>query len=238
MRHSWILSVVFVGMAGYVSAAAPPAATATADVPLKTTRDQASYVVGLNIGRQLQADGAEFNIDALVLGMRDVLGKVKPRLTDEQMKAALTAFQQEMESKLTTRRKQAADKNLPEGRAFLAANQKKPGVVTLPSGLQYAVLKKGTGPSPKVTSNVSVHYHGTLIDGTVFDSSVQRGEPAKFPVGGVIRGWTEALQLMKVGDKWRLFIPSELAYGPDGAGDQIGPHSVLVFDVELLSIDP
>ena len=125
-----------------------------------------------------------------------------------------------------------------KGEAFLAENAKKEGVKTLPSGLQYTVVKSGTGATPKLNDNVRTHYHGTLVNGTVFDSSVERGQPTVFPVGGVIRGWTEALQLMKVGDKWRIVVPSELAYGPDGAPPVIGPHAVLIFDVELLGIEP
>ena len=137
---------------------------------------------------------------------------------------------------MAAKQRTAGGQNQRDGVAFLAANKAKQGVVALPSGLQYQVIKKGAGPTPKVTDTVRTHYHGTLINGTVFDSSVERGEPAEFPVGGVIRGWTEALQLMKVGDKWRLVIPPELAYGPRGAGGKIGPNAVLVFEIELLGI--
>jgi len=203
---------------------------------LKTTADQASYAIGLNIGRNLQSDGFEFNLAALVQGLKDVFTDTKPALTDEQCRAALKRFQEEEAAKVQQKRQMAGSQNQRAGEAFLAANKGKEGVTTLPSGLQYAVLKKGNGPTPKTSDTVSTHYHGTLIDGTVFDSSVERGEPAVFPVGGVIRGWTEALQLMKVGDKWRLFIPSELAYGPRGAGNVIGPHAVLIFEIELLGI--
>jgi FKBP-type peptidyl-prolyl cis-trans isomerase FklB len=132
--------------------------------------------------------------------------------------------------------KQHADKNQKEGEVFLAENKKKKGVVTLPSGLQYRVITAGTGKIPKVTDTVTTHYRGTLIDGTEFDSSYKRGEPASFPVNGVVKGWTEALQLMKVGSKWQLFIPSNLAYGPQGAGQVIGPNATLIFEIELLSI--
>ncbi|HRX77519.1 MAG: FKBP-type peptidyl-prolyl cis-trans isomerase [Planctomycetaceae bacterium] len=203
----------------------------------KTTLDQASYGIGINIGQNLKADGLEINVDALAQGIKDVLANVKPRLDQAQIAAALQAFQQEMEAKSAERGKLIGEKNMREGKAFLATNKTKQGVVTLPSGLQYAVLQQGNGPSPKVTDTVRTHYHGTLLDGTVFDSSVERNEPATFPVGRVIRGWTEALQLMQVGSKWRLFVPSELAYGPQGAGADIGPHAVLVFDVELLGIE-
>ncbi|MDA1052584.1 MAG: FKBP-type peptidyl-prolyl cis-trans isomerase [Planctomycetota bacterium] len=203
----------------------------------KTTLDQASYGIGTNIGRSLKADGLEINVEALAQGIKDVLANAAPRLTEAQVSVALKAFQQEMDAKAATRAKVAGEKNLREGKAFLATNKAKQGVVTLASGLQYAVLKIGKGPPPKVTDTVRTHYHGTLLDGTVFDSSVERNEPATFQVGGVIRGWTEALQLMQVGSKWRLFVPSELAYGPRGAGGDIGPHAVLIFDVELLAIE-
>jgi FKBP-type peptidyl-prolyl cis-trans isomerase FklB len=202
----------------------------------KTTLDQASYGIGINIGENLKADGLEINVEALAQGIKDAIANAKPRLEQAQIAAALQAFQQEMQAKAAAQGKVAGEKNMREGKAFLATNKTKQGVVTLPSGLQYAVLKQGDGPSPKVTDTVRTHYHGTLLDGTVFDSSVERNEPATFPVGRVIRGWTEALQLMNVGSKWRLFVPAELAYGPQGQGP-IGPHAVLVFDVELLGIE-
>lgn len=202
----------------------------------KTTLDQASYGIGINIGQNLKEDGLEINVDALAQGIKDVLTNVKPRLDQAQLAAALQAFQQEMEAKSAARGKVEGEKNLREGKAYLAANRAKQGVVTLPSGLQYIVLTEGNGPKPKLTDTVRTHYHGTLVDGTVFDSSVERKEPATFPVGRVIRGWTEALQLMNVGSKWRLFVPSELAYGPQGQGP-IAPHAVLVFEVELLGIE-
>ena len=198
----------------------------------KTNIEQASYAIGLNVGGSIKADGLELHVDALVQGIRDALANAEPRLTEDQISAALKEFQKVMEAKA----KAVAEKNLRDGRAFLAANKTKQGIKTLPSGLQFAVLKRGNGPSPKLTDTVQTHYHGTFIDGTVFDSSVERKEPATFPVGGVIRAWTEALQLMQVGSKWRLFVPSELAYGPKGYPPDIGPHSVLIFDVELLGI--
>jgi FKBP-type peptidyl-prolyl cis-trans isomerase FklB len=153
------------------------------------------------------------------------------------MRETLNAFQKQTMSKMEAKQKVDGEKNVKEGEAFLAANGKKDGVKTLASGLQYKVIKTGTGKTPKATDTVKVHYHGTLTDGTVFDSSVERGEPATFPVNGVIPGWIEALQLMKEGDKWQLVIPPKLAYGERGAGGKIGPNSVLVFDVELLSIE-
>lgn len=202
----------------------------------KTTIDQASYGIGMNIGRNLKADGLEVNVAALAQGIKDAFSNAESPLTQAQISAALQAFQEEMQTKAAARAKLVGEKNLRDGKAFLATNKTKQGVTTLPSGLQYTVLKQGTGPSPKLTDTVMTHYHGTLLDGTVFDSSVERNEPATFGVGQVIRGWTEALQKMQVGSKWRLFVPSELAYGPRGAGADIGPHAVLIFDVELLKI--
>lgn len=240
MKRFGIVMFGLVLAAAYVWAQAPPAQPQPVEVPLKTNVDQASYAIGLNISRTLKAQGLELSLEALLLGIRDSFAGGKPRLTDQQMQAALQTFEREMSAKIQQQRQQSGEKNKVEGQAFLAQNAKKQGVVTLPSGLQYQVLQKGNGPSPKLNDTVRTHYHGTLIDGTVFDSSVERGQPATFPVGGVIRGWTEALQLMRVGDKWRLFLPSELAYGPDGAGEPggpIGPNAVLVFEVELLGID-
>ena len=221
-----------------ISAAAEEAPTPKKKGPaLETTTAQASYGIGVSIGRQLKGDGLEVDIEALSQGLQDVFDGTKPRLTTAQIGAAIQEFQKQMAAKEADRKKVLSAKNKKEGTEFLAANQKKDGVITLDSGLQYKVLKKGDGPKPKVTDTVRTHYHGTLIDGTVFDSSVERKEPAVFPVGGVIRGWTEALQLMPVGSKWRLFVPSELAYGSRGAGADIGPNAVLIFDVELLGIE-
>lgn len=204
---------------------------------LKTTRDQASYSIGQNIGRSIKNDGLELNTAALVQGLTDALSGGPAKLTDEQMQAAMATFRRELETQMAAKAKVEGDKNAKEGAAFLAANKAKPNVVTLPSGLQYTVMKAGKGPSPSVNDTVKTHYHGTLINGQVFDSSVERGEPISFPVGGVIKGWTEALQRMKVGDKWKLFIPPDLAYGPDGSGPVIGPNSTLIFEVELLGIE-
>lgn len=204
---------------------------------LKTTAQQASYGIGLTIGKNLRSEGLEIDVPALAQGIKDALTSAEPRLSQAEISAALTAFQQAMQAQNLDRRKLVGEKNKREGAAFLTANKAKEGVVALPSGLQYQILKEGTGPSPKASDTVRTHYHGTLIDGKVFDSSVERNEPVSFPVGGVIRGWTEALQLMKVGSKWRLFVPSELAYGPQGAGADIGPNAVLIFDVELLGIE-
>jgi FKBP-type peptidyl-prolyl cis-trans isomerase FklB len=203
--------------------------TATKAPPgLEDVKSQASYAIGVNIGRDLARVASECDIELLVQGLRDALAKKKPVLTDDQMQEALTSFSKEVQTK-------AEEKNKNEGAAFLAENKKKKGVMTTKTGLQYKVLKAGEGDSPKKTNVVKVHYHGTLTDGTVFDSSVERDEPAEFPVDRVIPGWTEALLAMKVGDKWQIVIPSELGYGAQGNGP-IPPHAVLVFDVELLEI--
>jgi len=214
-----------------------PAKRRTQKLLLTTTKDQASYAIGLNIGRDLKTNLGDVNAEALLQGIRDILADTEPSLTGEQCRAALTVFQQEVQAKTAKRQKTQGDLNKREGQVFLAANKKKQGVITSPSGLQYQVLKSGNGASPKITDRVKTHYHGTLINGTVFDSSVERDEPFTLEVGGVIRGWIEALQLMKVGDKWRLFVPSELAYGPRSMGPVIGPHAVLIFEIELLAIE-
>jgi FKBP-type peptidyl-prolyl cis-trans isomerase FklB len=162
--------------------------------------------------------------------MKEVINGKEPKINNDQ---ALMIIQNYFAKKQSA----MSEEKIDEGRIFLEENKKKEGVTTLESGLQYTVITKGTGPKPKLEDNVTTHYHGTLIDGTVFDSSVDRGEPASFPVGGVIKGWTEALQLMNVGSKWKLFVPYDLAYGERGAGQQIGPYSTLIFEVELLSIN-
>ncbi len=198
---------------------------------LETDKQKASYGLGRNIGKELASNGVNLDYDLFIQGIKDVLAKKKSPLTQKEMVSAFQKFMKES-------RKQLAAKNKKAGEAFLAANKKRKGVVTLPSGLQYKVIKPGTGKSPKATDTVKVHYHGTLIDGTVFDSSVERKEPATFQVNRVIQGWTEALQKMKVGGKWKLFIPADLAYGENPRpGGPIGPNAVLIFDVELLGIE-
>ena len=205
-------------------------------LPAKSVKDQASYAIGLNFGKNLaqgiKQDGADVDIDLLLQGLKDALTKAKPRYTEEQLRAAMDAFGAELEAKA----KGLAERNKKEGESFLAENKKKKDVQTTATGLQYKVLKKGEGKSPQKTDAVKVHYHGTLIDGTVFDSSVVRKEPIEFPVTGVIKGWTEALLKMKVGDKWVLYIPSDLAYGPQRQSEEIGPNQLLIFEVELLDI--
>jgi FKBP-type peptidyl-prolyl cis-trans isomerase len=223
--------------------AAKTGAAATTKTPapltLKTQSQKASYAIGMNIGRNLKRDSVEVDPTVLVRGLKDALAGSKLLLTDEEAKAALTALQTEVRAKEEAKAKAAAVENKKAGEAFLAANKTKEGVVTLPSGLEYKIIKEGTGPKPTAEDTVLCHYRGALVDNTEFDSSYKRGEPLKIPVGGVIKGWTEAIQLMPVGSKWQLFIPSDLAYGERGApGSPIGPNSTLVFEVELISIEP
>jgi FKBP-type peptidyl-prolyl cis-trans isomerase FklB len=215
--------------------AADPAADKPAPVELKTTKDKASYSIGLSIGRNMKREGFDLDYSRLAAGIADGL-RGNAQLTDEQIGEVMEQFQKQHATEQAGRAKVAADKNKKEGAEFLAANKEKKGVVTTKSGLQYQILKEGKGPKPTKDDTVTTHYVGTLLDGTEFDSSIKRGEPASFPVGGVIGGWTEALQLMPVGSKWRLFVPSELAYGAHGAGRDIGPNATLVFEVELLGI--
>lgn len=206
----------------------------------KTVRERASYAIGMNFGKNLaqgiKQDGADVDIDLLLKGIKDALTKGKPAYTDQELNAAIEAFGKALEAKAAMAGKLAAEKNKKEGEDFLAENKKKKDVQTTATGLQYKVLKKGDGKAPAKSDTVRVHYHGTLPDGTVFDSSKDRGEPIEFPVTGVIKGWTEALLKMKVGDKWMLYIPSDLAYGPQQRSQEIGPNQVLVFEVELLGI--
>lgn len=190
----------------------------------------------MNIGSALKKDEVDIDANILLQGVKDALAGGKMLLTDQEAQASLAALQADLRKKQELKMQQLAETNKKEGEEFLAANKTKEGVVALPSGLQYKILQAGTGPKPLATDTVSVNYRGTLLNGTEFDSSYKRGQPATFPVGQIIKGWTEALQLMPVGSKWQLFIPPELAYGPRGAGRDIGPNSTLVFEVELLSI--
>lgn len=204
---------------------------------LKSQKDKVSYSIGINMGRNLKQEGIDIDPDHFSKGVKDSLTGAKPSLSDEEMMAVLAGFQKEMAAKQAEKMKIVGEKNKKDGEAFLAENKKKEGVKTLPSGLQYKVLKEGTGKKPKATDKVATHYQGTLIDGTEFDSSYKRNKPAVFPVNGVIPGWSEALQLMKVGSKWQLVIPSKLAYGERAAGPLIGPNAVLLFTMELISIN-
>lgn len=206
---------------------------------LKTQKDKASYAIGLNIGKSMHKDSVDVDTSILLRGLKDGLAGSKPLLTDDEARAAMVALQTDLRKKQEEKILVQGEANKKEGEAFLAENKTKDGVVTLPSGLQYKILKEGTGPKPTAADTVVCNYKGTLLDNTEFDSSYKRGQPATFPVGGVIKGWTEALQLMPVGSKWQLFIPSELGYGARGGpGGGIGPNATLVFEVELMSIQP
>lgn len=208
-----------------------------ADAPeLKSDKEKLSYSIGMDIGGNLKRGSLEVDPDVLAKGLKDSYGGGKTLLTEDEARQAIQAFQKQMMEKQAEAMKKQAEKNKADGEKFLAENAKKEGVKTLPSGLQYREIAPGTGKSPKATDNVTVHYKGTVIDGTEFDSSYKRGEPATFPVSGVIAGWTEALQLMREGAKWQLFIPSKLAYGERGAGGTIGPNATLIFDVELIAV--
>jgi len=217
-------------------------AAAGAAAPLTSRKQKFSYALGMNIatglGANLKKQGVEVDWNLLAEGMKDTASGGKTRLTEEESKTVLTEVQNDVRKEQQEKAKELGEKNKTEGAAFLAANKSKEGVKTLPSGLQYKVITEGTGPKPTTADTVVCNYRGTLIDGTEFDSSYKRGEPATFPVGGVIKGWTEALQLMPVGSKWQLFIPSDLAYGERGAGAEIGPNATLIFEVELISIKP
>jgi FKBP-type peptidyl-prolyl cis-trans isomerase FklB len=203
------------------------------NLTLESTKDKASYSIGMSIGNNLKEQGIELNPEAVAAGIKAAVTGQKPLLTDEEMQQAILALQMEMMAKM----EQQGEKNLKEGEAFLAANKKKTGIQTTASGLQYRIITKGKGDKPKATDRVTTHYTGRLIDGTEFDSSLKRNEPATFPLSGIIEGWREALQLMAVGSKWELFIPAELAYGEEGRPPVIPPNSTLVFEIELLKIN-
>ena len=207
-----------------------------APLTLKTQKDKASYALGMNFGTGLRKQSIDIDPAILARGLRDSFSNGKTLLTEDEAKGVLTQLQSDVRKKQQELAQQLGEANKKQGLEFLEANKTKDGVVTLPSGLQYKVLQEGTGPKPATTDTVVCNYRGTLLDSTECDSSYKRGQPATFPVTGVIKGWTEALQLMPVGSKWQLFIPSALAYGEHGAGGQIGPNATLIFEVELLSI--
>ena len=201
------------------------------EISMEKELDKVSYSLGVTIGNNVKSQGLDsLNVEAFSKAIQDVYAGKETQINAAEANQAIQAYFGKLEEKKSAVARKA-------GEEFLAANKNKEGVITLPSGLQYTIMKEGNGPKPTLTSKVTTHYHGTTIDGNVFDSSVERGQPASFPVNGVIAGWTEALQLMPVGSKWKLFIPSDLAYGARGAGPKIGPHSTLIFEVELLSID-
>src|ERR1700722_4639942 len=225
---------------GTTPATKPGQAAAAAKSPdgfeLKTDKDKASYAIGMNIGQNLKKQSEVIDARVVERGMKDALAGDKTLMTEDEAKAALVTLQANMRKKQEEQVQQMAETNKKEGDAFLTENKTKAGVVTLPSGLQYKILSEGTGPKPAATDSVICNYKGTLLDGTEVDSSAKHGGPATFPVGGVIKGWTEALQLMPGGSKWELFVPADLAYGQRGAGAGIGPNSTLIFEVELVSI--
>ncbi len=210
---------------------------------LKTDREKEGYAIGVDLARNMKRQGIAADADALARGARDELAGAKLLMTEEELQAALNAFQTELKQTRARAVRYTAEANKIKGDAFLAENKKKEGVVSLPSGLQYKIIKEGSGAKPAETDTVEVKYRGTLIDGTEFDSSYGRGQPAIFPVKGAIKGWTEALQIMPVGSKWQLFIPPELAYGAKGhaygtrgSGRNVGPNETLIFEVELVAI--
>lgn len=228
MKFKWI------AVLGVLFLAVP--LSAEENIVLKDQKDKVSYSIGIDIGNNLKNLKVDMNLDLLVRGIRDVLSETKLLMPEQEIRSTMMAFQKELMAKREQQMKVLGEKNKKEGESFLVENKKKAGVTTLPSGLQYKVFKAGTGKTPTDTNTVTVHYRGTLIDGTEFDSSYRRGQPATFQVKGVIPGWIEALKLMQEGAKWQLFIPPNLAYGERGAGSVIGPNATLIFEVELISI--
>lgn len=232
MKIRWALAVLIALCAPGLAAAQDDTAGASAP-----HEGEVSYILGYNLGNNLQSDPFKIDVDRFIKGFRDALDGAKAEMTEEQMQETMMKFQQQMLAQEQERMEKASGENAQKGAAFLEENKQREGVKTTDSGLQYEIIEQGEGDKPSADDTVTVHYTGTLIDGTKFDSSRDRGEPATFPVTGVIPGWTEALQLMPVGSKWRLYIPSELAYGQRGAGGVIGPNETLVFDVELMAIE-
>jgi FKBP-type peptidyl-prolyl cis-trans isomerase len=228
MALRWIVVFVTCFLVGSAPAQDAPA--------LKTQRDKLSYALGMSLGNQFRKQSTDVDPALLYQGLKDALAGGKTLLTEEEGGAAIAALQSELAKKQAEETRILAEKNKKEGEAYLAANKGKEGVVTLPSGLQYKILKEGNGPKPTADDTVVCHYRGTLVNGTEFDSSIRSNQPATFPVKGVIKGWTEALQLMSVGSKWQLFVPAELAYGTRARSNLIGPNTALIFEVELISI--
>lgn len=213
------------------------ATAALAQAPtFKNNAEKVSYMIGHQIGSNLKRDGIEVDQNLLNNGLKDALAGTKSPITQEEQQTLMQELQKGLRDKAEAKRKADSEKNTAEAKKFLEENKKQAGIVTTASGLQYKILAEGKGDSPKATDTVKTHYKGTLLDGTEFDSSIKRGQPATFPVNGVIKGWTEALQLMKPGAKWQLWIPADLGYGERGAGDQIGPNALLSFEVELLEV--
>jgi len=246
MKFALLLPIVALAIAPSLkaqdakSAEAKPAPTEAAPAPAvidAALLDKVSYFYGTRMAGEFAENGVQISVDAFANGLKDTLEKKDPKFTEAELEAAMNTFSQAMMAKQQKEMAEAGGKNAAEGTKFLAENGKRDGVTTTTTGLQYEVLKKAEGAKPGANDTVSVHYQGTLLNGKVFDSSITRGEPATFPVNGVIPGWTEALQLMSVGSKYKLFIPAALAYGERGAGPDITPNSTLVFEVELLNIE-
>jgi FKBP-type peptidyl-prolyl cis-trans isomerase len=229
MKFRVLVPLIIMALMGQVPAQEKPVLT--------DQKDKASYSIGLNVGNNLKRQDVDIDLKLLGAGLKDALAGKELLLSEEESGEVMRNFQVEHRKQQAERRRAQGERNTEEGEKFLAENQKKPGVVSLPSGLQYKVIEQGSGPAPKANDTVTVHYRGTLIDGTEFDSSHKRGQPATFGVTGVIKGWTEALQLMPTGSKWELYIPAQLAYGEAGAGT-IPPNATLIFEVELLSVRP
>lgn len=223
-------------VAAAVMSIALSTAIAASDATLSTDTDKLSYSIGADLGKNFKTQGIDINPDALAKGMQDGLGKGPLALTEQQMKDVLTKFQKDLMTKRTAEFNKKADENKTKGEAFLAENKDKPGVVVLPSGLQYKIISSGTGAKPGKSDTVTVEYTGTLINGTVFDSTDKAGKPATFQVSQVIPGWTEALQLMPSGSTWEVYVPSGLAYGPRSVGGPIGPNEALIFKIHLISV--
>lgn len=228
-------TTIFLAIALVVGLCTAERANAQQSMKPVTPNDSSSYAVGMQIGKSLKDQGLDLSVDQLVSGLRDMMAG-KPKLTDQELQACMTVLQQQAMAKQQAEAGKKGEVNKVKGEAFLAENKKKSGVMVTPSGLQYSVVVEGKGKKPTKDNTVKVHYTGKLIDGTVFDSSVQRGEPIEFPLSGVIAGWTEGVQLMTVGSKYMFYIPSNLAYGTNGAGQSIGPNETLIFEVELLDI--
>jgi len=231
MKNLWLIAIGSLLVTGCTETESTESNISEASVKLETKLDSVCYGLGVDIADNLKGQGlGDLNVEAMAKGLRDILNDSELVISKEEVGPLLNEYMGQMQAE---KAKEAAK----EGEEFLAINATKKGVVTLESGMQYEVLTSGSGATPGLNDKVTTHYTGTLIDGTVFDSSVERGQPASFPVSGVIKGWTEALQLMKEGDKWKLYIPYDLAYGERGAGANIGPYSTLIFEIELISVD-
>ncbi|HEC16042.1 MAG TPA: FKBP-type peptidyl-prolyl cis-trans isomerase [Sedimenticola sp.] len=224
MKSTYRVFILLLGLSATAYAAGPS---------LDTDKAKVSYVMGFQVGSQLRQQGFDIDMETMTQAIQEGLSGAEPRLSGEQAAAVMKKFQEEQ----AAAKQKAGAENAAAGKAFLAENKNKPGVIELENGLQYKVIKEGTGIKPKETDTVSVHYRGTLIDGTEFDSSYKRNKPTSFPVNQVIPGWTQVLQMMKEGAKWQVYIPSDLAYGPRGAGAVIGPDSTLIFDIELIKVN-